>query len=69
MSKFEHDLYKIAITIGKNKYFMFTRVITKGEYHNDYFVINPNIIWNGSNVDGTKEMIKWMYFRKKKSKS
>lgn len=68
MSKFEHDLYKISIKIGDNKYFMFTRVITKGEYRNDYFIINPNVIWNGSNVDNTKETIKWLYFNKKKSK-
>lgn len=69
MSKFEHDLYKISINIDDNYYYMFTRVITKGEYHNDFFVINPNIIWNGSNIDKTKETIKWLYFsRKKKSK-
>lgn len=65
MNRFEHDLYKIYITIEGVKYYMFTRVITKGEYHNDYFVINPNIIWNGSNIDNTKETIKWMYFKKK----
>lgn len=65
MNRFEHDLYKIYITIDGVKYYMFTRVITKGEYHNDYFVINPNIIWNGSNIDNTKETIKWMYFKKK----
>ena len=65
MNRFEHDLYKIYIAIDGIKYYMFTRVITKGEYHNDYFVINPNIIWNGSNIDNTKETIKWMYFKKK----
>ena len=66
MSRFEHDLYKIHITIEGNKYYMFTRVITKGEYHNDYFVVNPNIIWNGSDISSTKETIKCLYFRKKK---
>lgn len=68
MSKFENDLYKISININGDNYHMFTRVITKGEYHNDYFLINPNIIWNGSNVDNTKETIKWLYFNKKKKK-
>ncbi|MGL4655717.1 MAG: hypothetical protein ACRCWM_07530 [Sarcina sp.] len=68
MNKFEHDLYKILINIDGKNYYMFTRVITKGEYHNDYFLINPNIIWNGSNVDNTKETIKWLYFSKKKKK-
>lgn len=66
MSKFEHDLYKISINIDGNNYYMFTRVITKGEYCSNYFVINPNIIWNGSNIDETKDTIKWLYFNKKK---
>lgn len=68
MHKFENDLYKISINIDGNDYYMFTRVITKGEYHNNYFIINPSIIWNGNTVDNAKETIKWLYFTKKKSK-
>lgn len=70
MFRFEHDLYKITITIDDKKYYMFSRVIVKGcNGQNDYFVINPNIIWNGSNVDRVKDTISWLYFKNEKSKA
>lgn len=68
--KFEQDLYKITFTINGEKQFMFSRVIIKGgNGHNDYFVVNPKIIWNGSDVNKSKDTIQWLYFNKKKSKA
>lgn len=68
MSKFEHDLYKIIIKIGDDNYYLFSRVILKGgNGKNDYFVINPYIIWNGSKVSRTKETIHGLYFKNDKS--
>ena len=63
MNRFEHDLYKITITINDKEYYMFSRVIVKGGHgKNDYFVINPNIIWNGSKIDNIAKTIEWLYF-------
>lgn len=70
MYRFEHDLYKIYFTINGEKYYVFSRVIVKGgNGTKDYFVVNPMVIWQGSNVDKAKETIEWLYFTKKKSKA
>ena len=70
MHRFEHDLYKIYFTINNEKCYVFSRVIVKGGNGiNDYFVINPSVIWQGSNVDKAKETIEWLYFTKNKKRS
>ena len=70
MYRLEHDLYKIHFKINDKKCYVFSRVIVKGgNGTNDYFVVNPMVIWQGSNVDKAKETIEWLYFTKKKSKA
>ena len=67
MPRIEHDLYDIEIKIDGDKYFLFSRVIVKGKCgHNDYFVINPAVVWCGNDVDDAKETIQWLYFKSNK---
>lgn len=65
--KFEQDLYKITFIVNDKKHYMFSRVIVKGgNGHNDYFVVNPMILYCGSNLGKIKETISWLYFKEKK---
>lgn len=64
MCKFEKDLYKLKINVDGKKHYMFKRVIIKGRNgKNDYFVVNPEVIWKGNNLENTKKTIEFMVFK------
>ena len=53
----------INITLDDNKYHLFSEVIIRvsGGWKN-YFVINPAVIFKGSDSDKMKEMINSLFF-------
>lgn len=63
MNRLETDLLKFSITIDYHKYCIFKRVIVKGGNGKfDYFVINPQVIWAGNDMEKAKETINKCFF-------
>lgn len=64
MNKFENDLLKLQITYEGNTYYLFKRVIVKGGNGKfDYFVINPQVVWGGKDIEKVKETIQLCFFK------
>ena len=61
--KLENDLLNFYITLDDNKYHLFSEVMIRvsGGWKN-YFVINPAVIFKGSDSDKMKEMINSLFF-------
>lgn len=63
MSKFENDLLKLQIKYEGNTHYLFKRVIVKGGNGKfDYFVINPQVVWGGKDIEKVKETIQLCFF-------
>lgn len=67
MSKFEAELLKFTITYDERKFYLFKRIIVKGGNGKfDYFVINPQIVWSGKNMEQARETIESCFFLENK---
>ena len=63
MSKFEKNLLKFYIELNGEKYYLFKRVIIKGHIkNNDFFVVNPNVIWKGSDLTISRKSLEFLVF-------
>ena len=61
--KFEHNLLSFYIEVNRTKYYLFKRIIIKGVHgRNDFFAVNPNVIWKGSNLNSSKEILDSLVF-------
>lgn len=61
--RFEHDLLKFTIEVEGIKFYLFKRVIVKGGNGKfDYFVINPQVIWGGKDLEKARESIANCFF-------
>lgn len=62
-SRLESDLLKFTIAKDGEKFHIFKRVIVKGGNGKfDYFVINPQVVWSGKNLNRAKETIECCFF-------
>ena len=65
-ARFKRDLLKFKIDIEGYKFYVFRYVKLEGmEKDDDYFVINPNLTWKGSDTSSINSVIKALYFGKK----
>ena len=64
MNTFERNLLKFHIKIKDEEYYLFKRVIVK-EYkgQTDFFIINPTIVWKGSDLDKKDEALSKLVFK------
>lgn len=63
MRKLRDELLKFYITIDGNKYYFLSYArILNGYGLKDYFVINPQIVWGGRNIEQVKETIQVCFF-------
>ena len=61
--KLENDLLNFYITLDDNKYHLFSEVMIRvSRGWKNYFVINPAVIFKGSDSDKMKEMINSLFF-------
>lgn len=59
-SRLAKSLYEFKVTIDGIDYHLFTYVILNAQY--DYFVVNPNVIYSGNNLESIKRTSKAMFF-------
>lgn len=63
MYKFRESLKKFYIKVDGRKYYFISYVTVKNAYGiKDYFVINPNCIWSGSNVEENRRTLSYLFF-------
>lgn len=63
MSKFKNEILKFTVNINGNEYAFLTHAKIQNAYGiKDYFVINPQITWQGNNVDLVKDTIQICFF-------
>lgn len=63
MRKLRDELLKFYITIDGNKYYFLSYArILNGYGLKDYFIINPQIVWGGRDVEQLKETIQVCFF-------
>ena len=64
MNKLERKLLNFHIKFDGKEYYLFKRVIVKGKNNTskDFFVIIPVVIWKGSNLQISKEMLEFLVF-------
>ena len=60
MRKLREELLKFTVTIDNKQYRFLSWVKVNNTY--DYFVINPALIWSGSNLDIVKDTIQVCFF-------
>lgn len=60
MRKLREELLKFTVTIDNKQYRFLSWVKVNNTY--DYFVINPCLIWSGSNLDIVKDTIQACFF-------
>lgn len=63
MYKFRENLKKFYVEIEDRKYYLISYVTTRNEYEiKDYFVINPSVVWAGSNLEENKKILSCLFF-------
>lgn len=63
-ARLEKDLLKFNITLQDHKYYLFSIVMVKTlDGMRDFFVVNPSVIWKGTNVDNVIDIIDCMFFK------
>ena len=63
-ARLEKDLLKFNITLQDHKYYLFSMVMVKTlDGMRDFFVVNPSVIWKGTNVDDVIDIIDCMFFK------
>lgn len=59
--RLKETLSKFYIKVDNQKYYVFAYAVINGSV--DYYVVNPLVIWGGSNTDNLKEVIKLCFFK------
>ena len=59
--RFKETLRKFYIKVDNQKYYVFAYAVINGNI--DYYVVNPLVVWGGSNTDNLKEIIKLCFFK------
>lgn len=61
--KFEHNLLSFYIEVNEVKYYLFKRIIIKGvNGRNDFFAVNPCVVWKGSDLNTSREILESLVF-------
>ena len=63
-ARLEKDLLKFNITLQDHKYYLFSMVMVKTlDGMRDFFVVNPSVIWKGTDVEDVVDIIDCMFFK------
>lgn len=63
MRKFRDEILKFYITVDKKKYFILSYAKIRNGYGiKDYFLINPQVVWGGKDLDQVKNTIQVCFF-------
>ena len=63
-ARLEKDLLKFNVTLQDHKYYLFSMVMVKTlDGMRDFFVVNPSVIWKGTDVDDVVDIIDCMFFK------
>lgn len=63
MNKLKNELLKFKVNVNDNTYAFLTYAKIQNAYGiKDYFIINPQIVWQGKNVDLVKDTIQMCFF-------
>lgn len=62
MLKFRNNLSNFVIKAEGTRYYLFAHNTVRAGEIRDYFVINPLIVWAGSDANKTRDIIETLYF-------